>query len=81
MKLLRFGPPGQEQPGILDSAGNIRSLAGIIDDLAGDDLSPASLEKLRSLDLSKLPLTVLHPSPQSRPNRFASAPPSPAPAK
>ncbi|HEX3599285.1 MAG TPA: fumarylacetoacetate hydrolase family protein [Lacipirellulaceae bacterium] len=56
MKLLRFGQPGKEQPGILDSAGNIRSLAGIIDDLAGDALSPASLDKLRSLDLSKLPL-------------------------
>ena len=40
MKLLRFGAPGQEQPGILDAAGNIRSLAGIIDDLAGDALSP-----------------------------------------
>ena len=48
MKLLRFGPPGQEQPGILDAAGNIRSLAGIIDDLAGDALSATSLDRLRA---------------------------------
>jgi 2-keto-4-pentenoate hydratase/2-oxohepta-3-ene-1,7-dioic acid hydratase in catechol pathway len=56
MKLLRFGPPKQEQPGILDSAGNIRSLVGIIDDLAGEALSPASLDRIRSLDLEALPL-------------------------
>jgi 2-keto-4-pentenoate hydratase/2-oxohepta-3-ene-1,7-dioic acid hydratase in catechol pathway len=56
MKLLRYGPPGQEQPGLLDSAGNIRSLAGIIDDVAGPALSTASLNKLRAIDLSTLPL-------------------------
>ncbi len=56
MKLLRFGQPGREQPGIRDSAGNIRSLAGIIPDLAGDALTPASLDKLRRLDLNSLPV-------------------------
>jgi 2-keto-4-pentenoate hydratase/2-oxohepta-3-ene-1,7-dioic acid hydratase in catechol pathway len=56
MKLLRFGPAGQEQPGILDSAGQIRSLKGIVDDIAGDTLSAAGLDKLRKLDLSSLPL-------------------------
>ena len=56
MKLLRFGPPNQEQPGILDAAGNIRSLAGIIDDLAGDALSPTSLDRLHELELDALPL-------------------------
>jgi 2-keto-4-pentenoate hydratase/2-oxohepta-3-ene-1,7-dioic acid hydratase in catechol pathway len=55
MKLVRFGSPHQEQPGILDAAGNIRSLAGVIDDLAGDALSPASLDRLCELDLNKLP--------------------------
>jgi 2-keto-4-pentenoate hydratase/2-oxohepta-3-ene-1,7-dioic acid hydratase in catechol pathway len=68
MKLLRFGPPNQEQPGILDSAGNIRGLAGIIDDLADDALSPASLSKLRTLNLNELPL--VGPAPQ---------PPTPSP--
>lgn len=56
MKLLRFGPRGQEQPGLRDASGNIRSLAGIIDDLAGDALSSASLTKLRKLDPASLPL-------------------------
>lgn len=56
MKLLRFGPTGQEQPGLLDASGNIRSLAGIIDDLAGDALSTTSLKKLRAIDPASLPL-------------------------
>jgi 2-keto-4-pentenoate hydratase/2-oxohepta-3-ene-1,7-dioic acid hydratase in catechol pathway len=60
MKLLRFGAPGQEQPGILDATGNIRSLAGMIDDLAGDALSTSSLDKLRGLDLNSLPLVGTH---------------------
>jgi 2-keto-4-pentenoate hydratase/2-oxohepta-3-ene-1,7-dioic acid hydratase in catechol pathway len=56
MKLVRFGSPGQEQPGILDPAGSIRSLAGVIHDLAGDALAPAALDKLRRLDLNSLPV-------------------------
>ena len=43
MKLLRFGPAGQERPGLLDAAGQVRDLGGIIDDLAGPSLSPAAL--------------------------------------
>jgi 2-keto-4-pentenoate hydratase/2-oxohepta-3-ene-1,7-dioic acid hydratase in catechol pathway len=56
MKLFRFGEPGREQPGILDASGVRRSLVGVIDDLRGDALSPASLARLARLDLSKLPL-------------------------
>ena len=41
MKLLRYGAKGQEQPGILDQAGRIRSLAGLVPDIAGDTLSAA----------------------------------------
>lgn len=55
MKLLRFGQPGSEKPGILDDNGTIRSLAGVIDDLTGEGLSDATFEKLRGLDLSGLP--------------------------
>ncbi len=62
MKLLRYGPPGQEQPGLLDSAGNIRSLAGIIDDIAGPALSTASLQKLRGIN----PDTLHEVGPPSR---------------
>jgi 2,4-diketo-3-deoxy-L-fuconate hydrolase len=56
MKLLRFGTPGQEHPGMLDSTGQIRSLVGVIDDVAGANLSAASLAKLRSLNPASLPL-------------------------
>jgi 2-keto-4-pentenoate hydratase/2-oxohepta-3-ene-1,7-dioic acid hydratase in catechol pathway len=56
MKLLRYGPTGQEQPGLLDGAGQIRSLAGIVDDMAAETLSAASLDRLRQLDPESLPL-------------------------
>ncbi len=55
MKLLRYGSPGSEKPGMLDADGKIRSLDGVIDDLGGDALSDASLEKLRSIDPTTLP--------------------------
>jgi ureidoglycolate lyase/2,4-diketo-3-deoxy-L-fuconate hydrolase len=56
MKLVRYGAPNQEQPGILDSAGRIRNLKGVVDDISGDALALASLDKIRRLDLSELPL-------------------------
>ena len=61
MKLLRFGAKGQEQPGLLDRDGNVRSLAGIVKDIAGETLSPASLERLRTVDVSTLPLVEGRP--------------------
>lgn len=56
MKLLRYGPASQEKPGLFDAAGKIRSLVGVIDEVAGAALSNASLEKLRKIDPEKLPL-------------------------
>ena len=56
MKLLRFGPSGSEKPGLLDADGQIRDLSGIIDDIAGDVLSEASLAKLAAIDPATLPL-------------------------
>jgi 2,4-diketo-3-deoxy-L-fuconate hydrolase len=56
MKLLRFGPSGGERPGLVDGAGAIRDLGGVIGDLDGSALSPASLERLRGLDPGSLPL-------------------------
>lgn len=55
MKLVRFGAPGAETPGILDSNGDIRSLSQIIPDFVGKYLSPASLAEIRKLDLETLP--------------------------
>ncbi|SAL73880.1 5-carboxymethyl-2-hydroxymuconate delta-isomerase [Caballeronia terrestris] len=56
MKLLRFGPKGQEKPGLLDAEGKIRDLSGVVDDIAGATLSDAGLAKLRAVDASTLPV-------------------------
>jgi 2-keto-4-pentenoate hydratase/2-oxohepta-3-ene-1,7-dioic acid hydratase in catechol pathway len=56
MQLLRYGAVGQEQPGVLDRDGKIRSLRGVVDDIAGAALSAASLAKLRMIDPKSLPL-------------------------
>lgn len=56
MKLLRYGPLGQEKPGLLDSAGNIRDLSEYITDITGGSLAPESLNSLRSIDIDTLPL-------------------------
>ena len=55
MKLLRYGPRGQEKPGMLDRDGQLRDLSGVIKDLTPDVLSPASLDKLRKLNPGSLP--------------------------
>ncbi|ODT06907.1 MAG: ureidoglycolate lyase [Mesorhizobium sp. SCN 65-20] len=56
MKLLRYGPKGNEKPGILDSAGRVRDLSGVVDDIAGDVLTPEGLARLRAVEISALPL-------------------------
>ena len=56
MKLLRYGPLGEEKPGLLDGDGNIRDLSSHVDDISGETLSTGSLAKIADLDTSKLPL-------------------------
>ena len=55
MKLLRYGPPGQERPGLLDAQGTIRDLSGVIPELAGEALLPESLARLGRIDPATLP--------------------------
>ena len=55
MKLLRYGPEGQEKPGLLDADGRIRDLSGQVPDIAGDVLTPEGLERLAALDPASLP--------------------------
>ena len=55
MKLCRFGPAGQEKPGLVDNTGTIRDLSGHIADISGDTLSSDTLDKLRKLDPASLP--------------------------
>ncbi len=61
MKLLRYGEPGQERPGMLDEQGRLRDLSQHIADVGGAALSPASLAKLRALDSAALPLVEGQP--------------------
>lgn len=56
MKLVRFGAPGAEKPGMLDSDGAIRDLSGIVADITGATLDPATLDRLRALDVAGLPV-------------------------
>jgi 2-keto-4-pentenoate hydratase/2-oxohepta-3-ene-1,7-dioic acid hydratase in catechol pathway len=53
MKLLRYGPQGQEKPGLLDADGTIRDLSGHVADLSGATLT--DLDRLKSLDPASLP--------------------------
>ncbi len=61
MKLVRYGPKGQEKPGVLDDTGAIRDLSGIIGDLDGPALTPESLDRLRRLDPEGLPRVAGEP--------------------
>ena len=55
MKLLRYGPRGQEKPGLLDNEGRVRDLSGVIADLAGPALEPEGIARLTALDPASLP--------------------------
>ncbi len=61
MKLLRYGLPGREKPALLDGRGQIRDLSGEIADVAGGDLAPERLDRLRGLDPESLPLVQGNP--------------------
>ncbi|WP_439891262.1 fumarylacetoacetate hydrolase family protein [Ralstonia sp. 25C] len=63
MKLLRYGPKGHEKPGLLDAQGQVRDLSAVIDDVAGAALLPESLDRLRALDINRLP--VVDGTPQA----------------
>ena len=56
MKLLRFGPPGRERPGLLDAEGQVRDLSLHAPDLAGAAVSLAALDRIRAIDVAGLPV-------------------------
>ncbi len=56
MKLVRYGPIGQEKPGLIDDAGRLRDLSGRVADIDAAALAPAKLSSLRTLDPTELPL-------------------------
>jgi len=56
MKLVRFGAKGAEKPGIVDTEGAIRDLSGVCSDFTDAGVSIDALNKIRTLDMTKLPL-------------------------
>ncbi|MET3780497.1 2-keto-4-pentenoate hydratase/2-oxohepta-3-ene-1,7-dioic acid hydratase in catechol pathway [Brevundimonas sp. 1080] len=61
MKLLRYGPKGQEKPGTLDAEGRIRDLSGYIADITPDQLYGPALEALKAIDPTTLPVVEGQP--------------------
>ena len=61
MKLLRYGPAGEEKPGLLDQNGTIRDLSNEIDDVAGAALDDQVLQRLARIDPSSLPAVEGNP--------------------
>ena len=55
MKLVRYGPAGQERPGVIDSAGGLRDLSGRLPDIDGAALAPERLAALQAIDPATLP--------------------------
>jgi ureidoglycolate lyase len=55
MKLVRFGEPGQERPGMIDASGAIRDLSGVVSDIDGNVLGDEGLARLRAVDAQSLP--------------------------
>ena len=56
MKLVRYGQPGKEKPGLIDADGKLRDLSGVIQDVTPEHLSDKALAKIAKLKADKLPL-------------------------
>ena len=56
MKLVRYGNPGKEKPGLIDAEGKLRDLSGLVKDIGPDQLSDAALAKIAKVKTDKLPL-------------------------
>ncbi len=54
MKLLRYGAPGAEKPGLLDADGRVRDLSAVVPDIAGQTLLPENMQALQKLDVASL---------------------------
>ena len=61
MKLVRYGPPGREKPGLIDDDGKLRDLSRKVKDIDAMALAPGELAKLRKLDTARLPLVKGRP--------------------
>jgi 2,4-diketo-3-deoxy-L-fuconate hydrolase len=56
MKLVRYGNPGKEKPGLIDLEGRLRDLSGVVPDLGPAQLGSVIMSRLRRQNPDKLPL-------------------------
>src|SRR5919112_6101723 len=56
MKLVRFGQPGAEKAGLVDSSGRVRDASGVVPDVTGATLAAGALDRLAAVDPASLPL-------------------------
>ena len=56
MKLVRYGNPGKEKPGLIDLDGKLRDLSGVVPDIGPAQLGSVGMAKLRKANPAKLPL-------------------------
>jgi len=61
MKLVRYGKPGKEKPGLIDADGKLRDLSAVVGGIGPDQLSPKALAKLAKVKTEKLPLVRGNP--------------------
>ena len=61
MKLVRYGKPGKEKPGLIDADGKLRDLSGVIKTIGPDELGPKALAKIAKIKTAKLPLVRGNP--------------------
>ena len=56
MNLVRYGNPGKEKPGLIDSDGKLRDLSAVVKDIGPEQLGDAAIARLRKQKVDKLPL-------------------------
>ena len=61
MKLVRYGPPGREKPGMIDAEGQLRDLSRKVKDIDAASLAPTELARLRKVDPRRLPVVKGRP--------------------
>jgi 2,4-didehydro-3-deoxy-L-rhamnonate hydrolase len=61
MKLVRYGPPGREKPGMIDAEGQLRDLSRKVKDIDAASLAPTELARLRKVDARRLPVVKGRP--------------------
>jgi 2,4-diketo-3-deoxy-L-fuconate hydrolase len=61
MKLVRYGNPGREKPGLIDAGGKLRDLSGVVPDIGPEQLGQVGLNRIRKANTDKLPLVRGNP--------------------